>query len=76
MARDGVDGRSTVEVGDVGREDWRNTDSEPARAVEVLDVLSAKSEDKGDMARGVAECDLCSSRSASRGVIGLGMPGT
>lgn len=76
MARDGVDGRGAAEVGDVGREDWRNVGSGPATAVEALDVLSIKSEDKGDMARGVAECDLCSSRSRSRGVIGLGMPGT
>lgn len=76
MARDGVDGRGAVEIGDVGREDWRNVDSGPVTAVEALDVLSVKSEDKGDIARGVAERDLCSSRSRSRGVIGLGMPGT
>jgi len=76
VARDGVDGRGAVEAGDGGREDRRNADSGPARVVEALDVLSIISEDKGDMARGVAESDLCSSSSMSRGVIGLGMPGT
>lgn len=76
MARDGVEGRGAAEVGDVGREDWRNADSGRARVVGALDVLSVMSENKGDMARGVAESDLCSSSSMSRGVIGLGMPGT
>jgi hypothetical protein len=30
----------------------------------------------GDWARGVVECERCSSNSTSRGVMGLGIPGT
>lgn len=51
-----------------------------ARLILVVEILArvgdAGGSGKGDWARGVVECERCSSKSKSRGVIGLGIPGT
>lgn len=54
-----------------------DTDSRLNLAVEIFDsTVDGEASVKGDCARGVVECERCSSKSISRGVIGLGIPGT